>query len=322
MGQRCNLITVEGGFTTVYYDHWVASELDAMLFWGPEDALAFIRQRDPTEHPLLDQVWGEGGAVVNLDAKRLTWFGGEDIKYDIILKRLHEQLMARNWAGWQIDWCVEGVGTLADVAGLSREGLMMSTPDEPFLYEDGEFRDDSSTLLTMRRGGVFTSTRLHGDVDALALQNANDTAALIDDDPVPLAQQDLEAGVHIDLDSKRVGFWTAHCADSLDAIFANWPGWHLTFWGDRFEEHRALVPDLEWPTPTKAKLCWVIDSLRGSLDRKGGNPALNSIRALQQQGRDVQLNPATFETRESTQNNSAKRAILDAFENDLEACGL
>jgi hypothetical protein len=42
MGQRANLLIIESGRGTLYYDHWCANRLDDELFWGPEEALHFI----------------------------------------------------------------------------------------------------------------------------------------------------------------------------------------------------------------------------------------------------------------------------------------
>jgi hypothetical protein len=65
MGQRANLLIIESGRGTLYYDHWCANRLDDELFWGPEEALHFIRQRDPIgADGWLDEVWCEGAAVV------------------------------------------------------------------------------------------------------------------------------------------------------------------------------------------------------------------------------------------------------------------
>lgn len=43
MGQRPNLILVEGREYRLFYSHWCANTLPRDLFWGPEHAAAFIR---------------------------------------------------------------------------------------------------------------------------------------------------------------------------------------------------------------------------------------------------------------------------------------
>ena len=43
MGQRANLILVEGRKYQLFYSHWCANTLPRDLFWGPGHAAAFIR---------------------------------------------------------------------------------------------------------------------------------------------------------------------------------------------------------------------------------------------------------------------------------------
>lgn len=77
MGQRANLILVEGREYQLFYSHWCANTLPRDLFWGPEHAVAFIRiQRAVDDSGWLDEVWAEGGAVVDLDRKHFLLYGG------------------------------------------------------------------------------------------------------------------------------------------------------------------------------------------------------------------------------------------------------
>ncbi|HJW92891.1 MAG TPA: hypothetical protein VJ901_04675 [Thermoanaerobaculia bacterium] len=113
MGQRANLIVIEHGQRTVYYDHWCANRLDDELFWGPEEALHFIRQREPAgDGGWLDEVWCEGAALLDLDRRDLLFFGGEDVLYDVRLRRVHLDLLRRQWDGWTVRWAPEGLMTV------------------------------------------------------------------------------------------------------------------------------------------------------------------------------------------------------------------
>src|SRR4051812_42715096 len=113
MGQRANLILVQGGRHQLYYTHWRANTLPRDLFWGPDHASRFIRIQQPTTE-WLDEVWAEGGAVMDHDARVLLLYGGEDILYDVPLRRLYLRALARVWDGWEIRWAHEGIADLAD----------------------------------------------------------------------------------------------------------------------------------------------------------------------------------------------------------------
>src|ERR1700743_2655913 len=105
MGQCANLIVISNGQADVYYTHHRANTLDQDLFWGPQYALGFIRaQRQVTPNDLLNELWAQGGAVMDLDQKRLIWFGGEDVSCWLPLRRVHVDLMGRLWQGWTVEW--------------------------------------------------------------------------------------------------------------------------------------------------------------------------------------------------------------------------
>ena len=101
MGQRANLVIYKNRDWSLYYDHWCANRLDIELFWGPESATEFVKQRSPLDDrdDWLDEVWCEGGALIDHDSQLLLWFGGEDIIYDIPLRRAFLELMTYRWKG-------------------------------------------------------------------------------------------------------------------------------------------------------------------------------------------------------------------------------
>lgn len=165
MGQRANLIVIEHAERMLYYDHWCANRLDDELFWGPRFALDFVRQLDPVDDSMwLDDVWCEGAAVIDVDAKSLLWFGGEDTLYEIPRRRLFLELMERNWPGWVIRWADEGIMSVADCLGLPRDrfiGAPAVDPGPPEL----EYRDDSPDANNL----LFTWTFADGRRDAKVL---------------------------------------------------------------------------------------------------------------------------------------------------------
>jgi hypothetical protein len=88
VGQRANLVSRNHGGWTLHYSHWAANRLDVELFWGPEHAREFIEsQTQVNRDDWLDTNWCEGAALLDTDERTLLWWGGEDILYDVPLRR-------------------------------------------------------------------------------------------------------------------------------------------------------------------------------------------------------------------------------------------
>lgn len=49
------------------------------MFWGPQNAIEFIRRQRLMEER-LDEVWREAGVLVSLDSQELLLFGSEDLQ--------------------------------------------------------------------------------------------------------------------------------------------------------------------------------------------------------------------------------------------------
>lgn len=78
MGHRCIYALRQGGVVTTYYAHWGALRILWDFYWGRDAALAFLARQDPTKHATwLDEIWGEGAAAIDLDARTVTIFDDE-----------------------------------------------------------------------------------------------------------------------------------------------------------------------------------------------------------------------------------------------------
>jgi hypothetical protein len=62
---------MEGRNYQLFYSHWCANTLPRDLFWGPNHAAAFIRIQRAVDEDTgwLDEVWAEGGALLDFDRK-------------------------------------------------------------------------------------------------------------------------------------------------------------------------------------------------------------------------------------------------------------
>ncbi|MCO5994807.1 hypothetical protein [Actinoallomurus rhizosphaericola] len=97
MGNRANFVLVDDTGWRLYYDHWAANQICSVLVAGPEAATRFITaqlRRAPDEW--LNDVWGEGGAVVDHRTRRLVFFG-DDLMMDLPPKRAFLRLLPLTW---------------------------------------------------------------------------------------------------------------------------------------------------------------------------------------------------------------------------------
>ena len=80
-------------------------------------------QRKLDDSSWFDEVWAEGGVVVDWDNRTLLLFGGEDIVSDISLRRLSLKLLAVVWQNWKIKWTYEEIADIADYVNYPLESI-------------------------------------------------------------------------------------------------------------------------------------------------------------------------------------------------------
>ncbi len=129
MGHRANLLLVREGQYDLRYSHWAANTLPRDLFWGPQHAIAFVEAQPAAGTDWLDDVWAEGGSVIDPGRRIFRLFGGEDLQYDVPLRRLYVALLGAVWQGWSVGWADEGIADLADYVGYPRERVLAREHD-------------------------------------------------------------------------------------------------------------------------------------------------------------------------------------------------
>ncbi|MGV0814177.1 hypothetical protein ABQF34_19600 [Mycolicibacterium boenickei] len=90
MGNPANLVIVENGEWQLDYDHLVGCRMLDALAFGPAFAVRYVRASRVC--PSADRtgpswVWADGGAVIDLDRKRLLFFGDE-LMWDMPIRRV------------------------------------------------------------------------------------------------------------------------------------------------------------------------------------------------------------------------------------------
>lgn len=314
MGQRANLVVVENGVRTLHYDHWCANLLDVELFWGPRLAVAFARAHDVVDEAngWLDTVWCEGAALIHVDGKRLVWYGGEDIKYDVQLRRAHGALMARTWPDWQLAWAHEGILSIADALDLPRARFRAGEDGEvrPF-HKSGDPAFDSLAITVRRPGGTIASARLSGDATSLRTGPALVLAVAphLAEGPLVWDGEPPTGGVHLDLAARTIDTWWAiETDDLLPHVVPAWPGWKVRWHRDDLDPQCATGALVLAPREDLA--AQVLAHVERWMARERRNPAREIAGEL---GHDVRISPATEATTGSVGDVDEKRRILDSL---------
>ncbi len=306
MGQRANLIIVREQSYELYYSHWCANTLPADLFWGPEYALAFIERQTRAEESgpgWLNEVWAEGGAVIDLEKRKLLFYGGEDILLDIPLRNLFLRLMGCIWQGWEIAWAYEGILDLVSYVGY---------PQETLLAEREAYTSDMTMAPASPREWVdlVASVKFAGD-DLLLFPLAGELATYLLNGPAFINRinksygyriltlsewtEDFPAaGFHIDVTQKRIEIWHAKdFAAAQTRIQSEWPGWEvIDHCGDYESQVRRTGGALKLQVADEHHL---LDQLRNLLLKEFvSNPADTLTYFAQREaegGKTVEINP-------------------------------
>ncbi|GAB5536772.1 MAG: hypothetical protein Rubg2KO_30210 [Rubricoccaceae bacterium] len=314
MGHRANLIIIEKGEVSVYYDHWAANILDVELFWGPKLAREFASQRDPLSPSTewLDETWCEGGAVLDFDTQSLLWFGGEDVLFDVPTRRVHFEMMSTQWPGWALKWAGGHVVELGDYVGYPRGALLTGTGIDPRKVSPTSSFDGFATLISVVQSGQLSLTGAGGGFGALQLGTPQVQQIL----NLPLSERlgwngDLpKAGLHLDLDSKRLLAWLAHPECCVhERVAPAWEGFEVEYVGDQFERHlEVLGTSLSMPLRSKNAL-WA--ERLDFIERHSMWEARNPVRDLPTSINVTEINPATDQVRGSVGTLTQKKRILE-----------
>lgn len=298
MGHRANYICRTADGLELYYSHWGANVIHADLFWGPRSALDFCRSQRATSE-WLDDVWCEGGAYLDMTAKRLVFFGGESIKYDPFLRAGLLAFFEHTWRGWNVEWAHRGILDLAAAAGVDQSLVIGRSPARA----DGDERDDKPRPVT--RDKPWSETVLELDGRLFSLENpiesvlragpeflrslpSQDEPLVLDDTPV--------GGLRAQEGQKQIDYWHMSPFERPELDFEfRWPGWTLSRRHDLAldQSSRALrQAGLSVPTWTA-----VVEGLRSSVCRNVSSRALSldGLRAWHGPEAKIELNPLATE---------------------------
>ena len=247
MGQRANLAIGNANGYDLFYSHWCANTLPRDLFWGPSHALDFVSQqrRVDKENGWLDTIWAEGGAAIDPVSKTLLLFGGEDLLYDVPLRRVFLEFLSVSWDGWTIRWAYEGIVDIAEFLGVTRETVIAESHDKggfaPTLSppEEKDWLQCIGTFSVDGQLKIFPLPGLPEDylLGGPALLNACDSETYFDTFDVSSWTKDFpNGGFHVSAQDRSVNFWIAHdCPNLYHAAAVAWDGWNVVWQRDQYE---------------------------------------------------------------------------------------
>ncbi len=247
MGNRANIVLIDHDGWQLRYSHWAGCRILDALLAGPEMATRYILAQQTSEF-WTDELWSDGGLVLDLTARRLLFFG-EELMVSANERRATFEVLAILWPGYSISWAF---GATAEIAAYVGAPLpLRDSASEPELKLSTD-TDHLHHLVTVAQGGQLRAWQLrwgssaawHGPrlLDLLPTSGARSLRLGI----IP------ESGVHVDVAKKALGVWVTDPVPGLLRWLPRlWPGWRIEFWEDRYEEHlrrcagHVTVPELD-----------------------------------------------------------------------------
>lgn len=323
MGQRANLFICRHGVYKQYYDHWAANRLDLELIWGPPIVLAWIESRAPVDDSyLLDEVWCEGAALVDTDARRLLWWGGEDTLYELDRRRMVFGLLQETWPGWDVRWANKGLAEVlvATHRVIDRHDLVpnSASPRKLVVSDVPEYND---CILSWKKDGLTHVRRVVASWECLL-----NPSQYMEPFEWPVHEcegefANFQGGMHVDHDQHALRFWWAHPTSiEIDRVPPAWTGWTVIDDGDDPNVHLTLLGNSVGLSPRDPRCLAFsfLDTLEQRLEQLPlVNPANGIAARLEAEGHDVQVSPVVEHHREGGSSIEAQRAIVSQLRSRL-----
>jgi hypothetical protein len=299
MGNRANFVIVKGRDWQLYYSHWAGGRILDALIGGPELALRYVQSlRQCAKDQWVDPLWADGGAVVDLDRRRVLFFGDE-LMVEMAERRALMSVLAAVWSDYAICWAYDGTAELAGYVGAE---LPPCTWDKrPRLRLAGDRNAlchlvsvvDATGQVRMWPLWWHLSQAWHGPalMDKLPGRGVRSLAL----GKIP------EGGLHIDVPRKTVGAWqTADTMGIFQALPHLWSGWQTECWEDRFEEQAlrcegALrIPDLDVAAGVDCAQAWICNRVFQSFADGPAGQILKHAKLLAPVGPETILRPGSW----------------------------
>lgn len=262
MGNRANFVVMKDRNWQLYYSHWAGCRILDALIGGPELALRYARSlRQCAPNEWVDPLWADGGAVVDLDRRRVLFFGDE-LMVDMAERRAMMHVLAAVWPDYAICWAYDGTAELARYVGAELPPCRWDKQPRLRLARDRNTLChlvsvvDATGQLRMWPLWWHFSQAWHGPAVLDKLPGRGVRSLTLGTIP--------EGGLHIDVPRNTVGAWQT--TDSM-GVFRElpdlWSGWQTECWEDRFEEQAlrckgALrIPELNIAAGVDRAQAWI-----------------------------------------------------------------
>lgn len=245
MGSRANYVLIEGGQPTIHFSRWGASSIPAVLLSGPAETIAYVRTLTPDDY-LLDEVWAEGGMLLDVDQRKLRFFGGGAIDSTPYLRRPLLRVLRALWTGWSVDWMLFGVAELALSLGWDIGCVLDNELDDRLLLSRARPDDkvkavqiaadlkQANSIFTITRAGAHVYDHLLVTPSVSALSVGPHLLDLLDDQPgTTLSTEDdpdlPRQGAYLNVTTQTIWMWEySTCSPRhVEAIGQCWPGWQV-----------------------------------------------------------------------------------------------
>ncbi|MFA7511928.1 MAG: hypothetical protein WCZ29_15735 [Mycolicibacterium vanbaalenii] len=233
MGNRANIVLVDHDGWQLRYSHWAGCRMLDALLAGPEMATRYILAQETSEF-WTDDLWSDGGLLLDLVAHRLLFFG-EEIMTRMNERRAMFQVLEILWSGYSISWAYGATAEIAAYVGARIP--LCDNPSRPELKTAAD-ADRLHHLVTVTSGNGRvrawplwwgSSAAWHGPQLLDMLPGTGKSSLRLGILP--------ESGVHIDETNETVGVWVTNPNPGLVWWLPQlWPGWRAEFWEDRYEE--------------------------------------------------------------------------------------
>ncbi|GEM_PF-922219 len=260
MGHRGNFV-VSDKDTQLVIAHKMALILPFLMFWGYDFVTDFFK-----DHHIggwFDTVWDEGSVLIDTQKKQIILYGGEHISRNIPHRQLYLQLMQYTWSGYNILWGHRGlIDILNQVKShpfdITREGYSSyHATSLSILENDGLFDEWPESVISIkfteddiRVQYVYDSYELlpHGEALVNKMREVSQLRELEwEHDEIEFPVD----GVHIDVTTKRVYFWSALKIHQPEQHEKKWEGWEFVWLKDDYQTHTKLTENrLKLPIPT------------------------------------------------------------------------
>lgn len=68
----------------------------------------------------MNDIWAEGGILLDIDGRALLFFGGENIRFSPPWQRIFLRMVRRVWPGWSVAWAGRGIVGIAEYPGVAK----------------------------------------------------------------------------------------------------------------------------------------------------------------------------------------------------------